>query len=152
MLVKKGTILRSWDSQPQTLHSDQCLRSGWMAGCLELLLEYLVSGCVSWPCSPIYFVSMVLPILNISYKWNHTAKKKEREFPLSHTFANTWYGHSFFFFFFLNLNYFFIFFWLCWVFVSVRGLSLVVASGGHSSSRCAGLSCCRAQAPDAQAQ
>ena len=25
--------------------------------------------------------------------------------------------------------------WLCWVFVSVRGLSLVVASGGHSSSR-----------------
>ena len=26
--------------------------------------------------------------------------------------------------------------WLCWVFVSVRGLSLAVASGGHSSSRC----------------
>ena len=31
----------------------------------------------------------------------------------------------------------------CWVFVSVRGLSLVVASGGHSSSRCAGLSLSR---------
>ena len=30
-----------------------------------------------------------------------------------------------------------------WVFVSVRGLSLVVASGGHSSSRCAGLSLSR---------
>ena len=30
--------------------------------------------------------------------------------------------------------------WLCWVLVSVRGLSLVAASGGHSSSRCAGLS------------
>ena len=29
---------------------------------------------------------------------------------------------------------------LCWVFVSVRGLSLVAASGDHSSSRCAGLS------------
>ena len=29
---------------------------------------------------------------------------------------------------------------LCWVFVSVLGLSLVAASGGHSSSRCAGLS------------
>ena len=39
----------------------------------------------------------------------------------------------FFFFFFFNL-------WLYWVFVSVRGLSLVAASGGHSSSRCAGLS------------
>ena len=34
----------------------------------------------------------------------------------------------------------FLFFWLCWVFVSVRGLSLVAASGGHSSSRCTGLS------------
>ena len=29
---------------------------------------------------------------------------------------------------------------LCWVFVSVRELSLVAASGGHSSSRCAGFS------------
>ena len=37
----------------------------------------------------------------------------------------------------------FIYFWLCWVFVSVRGLSLVVASGGHSSSRCTGLSLSR---------
>ena len=36
--------------------------------------------------------------------------------------------------------YIFFIFWLCWVFVSVRGLSLVVASRGHSSSRCAGLS------------
>ena len=36
--------------------------------------------------------------------------------------------------------YLFIYFWLCWVFVSVRGLSLIAASGGHSSSRCEGLS------------
>ena len=36
-----------------------------------------------------------------------------------------------------------IYFWLCWVFVSVRGLSLVAASGGHSSSPCAGLSLSR---------
>ena len=34
----------------------------------------------------------------------------------------------------------FIYLWLCWVFVSVRGLSLVAASGDHSSSQCAGLS------------
>ena len=39
--------------------------------------------------------------------------------------------------------YLFIYFWLCWIFVSVRGLSLVAASGGHSSSRCAGLSLSR---------
>ena len=38
---------------------------------------------------------------------------------------------------------FIIYFWLCWVFVSMRGLSLVAASGGHSSSRCAGLSLSR---------
>ena len=41
---------------------------------------------------------------------------------------------------FFSLNFFYFYFWLCWVFVSVRGLSLVAASGGHSSSRCAGLS------------
>ena len=46
-------------------------------------------------------------------------------------------------FFFLSFIYLFIYFWLCWVFVSVQGLSLVVASGGHSSSRCVGLSLSR---------
>ena len=43
------------------------------------------------------------------------------------------------FFFFFNLFYL----WLCWVFISVRGLSPVVASGGHSSSQCMGLSLSR---------
>ena len=49
-------------------------------------------------------------------------------------------------FFFLNYLFIYLFiyyFWLCCVFVSVRGLSLVGASGGHSSSRCAGLSLSR---------
>ena len=45
-------------------------------------------------------------------------------------------------FFLFNFIYLFIY-WLCWVFVSVPGLSLVAASGGHSSSRCAGLSLSR---------
>ena len=50
----------------------------------------------------------------------------------------------FFLKFFLNFwVYLFIYFGPCWVFVSVRGLSLVAASGGHSSSRCAGLSLSR---------
>ena len=53
--------------------------------------------------------------------------------------------------------YLFIYLWLCWVFVSVRGLSLVVASGatlhrGARASHHRGLSCCGEQAPDAQAQ
>ena len=50
-------------------------------------------------------------------------------------------GEAFFlFFFFFNFWVYLFNLWLCWVFVSVRGLSLVAASGGHSSSRCAGLS------------
>ena len=47
------------------------------------------------------------------------------------------------FFFFNFYLLIFIYLWLCRVFVSVRGLSLVAASGGHSSSRCAGLSLSR---------
>ena len=53
---------------------------------------------------------------------------------------------AFFFFFLIGLCrifFFLIYFWLCCVFVSVRGLSLVAASGGHSSSRCMGLSLSR---------
>ena len=48
-----------------------------------------------------------------------------------------------FFFFFINLFILFIYFWLLWVFVAARGLSLVVASGGYSSSRCVGFSLLR---------
>ena len=42
-----------------------------------------------------------------------------------------------------NFIYLFIYLWLCWVPVSLQGLSLVAASGGHPSSRCAGLSLSR---------
>ena len=41
---------------------------------------------------------------------------------------------------FLFFLFLFIYLWLCQVFISVRGLSLIAASGGHSSSRCPGLS------------
>ena len=34
----------------------------------------------------------------------------------------------------------FIYFWLWWVFVAARGLSLVAVSGGYSSLRCMGFS------------
>ena len=44
-------------------------------------------------------------------------------------------GQIFFFFIYL-----FIYFWLRWVFVAACGLSLVAASGGYSSLRCAGFS------------
>ena len=41
---------------------------------------------------------------------------------------------------FFNTFILFIYFWLHWVFVAVRGLSLVVASGSYSSLWCVGLS------------
>ena len=43
--------------------------------------------------------------------------------------------------FFLNKYIFFYFyFWLHWVFVAARGLSLLAVSGGYSSLRCMGFS------------
>ena len=53
--------------------------------------------------------------------------------------------------------YLFIYFWLCWVSVAARGLSLVVASGatlrcGARASHCGGFSCCGARALGVQAQ
>ena len=49
----------------------------------------------------------------------------------------------FFFFFFFKVSFYLFYLWLCCVFVFLRGLSLVVASGGHSSSQCTGLSLSR---------
>ena len=61
-------------------------------------------------------------------------------------FFKSWVLHLFFFSFKLWVYlfiYLFIHLWLCWVLASVQGLSLVAASGGHSSSRCAGPSLSR---------
>ena len=59
-----------------------------------------------------------------------------------HTFIfNYFMLFPFFFFYNFFKNYYlfiYLFIWLCWVFVSVRGLPLAAASGGHSSSRCVG--------------
>ena len=58
-------------------------------------------------------------------------------------------------FFFLTFNfiYLFIYLWLCWVFVSVQGRQVgATLHRGARASHYRGLSCCGAQAPDAQAQ
>ena len=57
---------------------------------------------------------------------------------------------------FSNLFILFIYFWLRWVFVAARGLSLVVSSGatlrcGARASHCSGFSCWGARALGAQA-
>ena len=46
----------------------------------------------------------------------------------------------FIYLFIYKLFIYFIYFWLHWVFVAARGLSLVAVSRGHSSSRCTGSS------------
>ena len=45
-----------------------------------------------------------------------------------------------FFFLYINLFILFIYFWLCWVFIAARGLSLVAVSGGYSLLLCTGFS------------
>ena len=69
-------------------------------------------------------------------------KSREYIWTLVSLFVKLMYDYLFIYFLNVSLINLFIYihFWLCWVFVSVRGLSPVAASGGHSSSRCAGLS------------
>ena len=50
------------------------------------------------------------------------------------------FQHSAFFFYIYFYFILFIYFWLCWVFVAARGLSLVTASRGYSSLQCVGFS------------
>ena len=74
------------------------------------------------------------------YKMLKKASNRNKNHPSSYHSEITNISTVYLFFIYINL---FIYFWLCWVFVSVQELSLVAASGGHSSSRCAGLSLSR---------
>ena len=60
-------------------------------------------------------------------------------FSVCDRFVSDFYVYLSIVFFFFNLFIIYLFMSVL-VFVSVRGLSPVAASGGHSSSRCAGLS------------
>ena len=76
-------------------------------------------------------LSILLPVTVASYE---SVSQVER-WKVQEVHGNLWSKRCVFFFVFVFFN-----FWLCWVFVSVRGLSPVAASGGHSSSRRVGLS------------
>ena len=71
--------------------------------------------------------------------------RRRHPIPMSERASGVFWGFflKIFFFFLMWTIFKFIYFWLCWVFISVRGLSLVAASGGHSSSRCVGPSLSR---------
>ena len=59
---------------------------------------------------------------------------------LSTSESNSYGNVNFIFYFFINLFILFIYFWLHWVFVAVRGLSLGAVNRGYSSLRCTGFS------------
>ena len=105
------------------------------------------------------FPMLILLVQNqhpLVQKWSPQKQYPSNQRPLQNQKFernNGFLWFSFFFFFCLKikfiermfclslLNFIYLFYlWLCWVFVSVRGLSPVVASGGHSSSQCTGLS------------
>ena len=75
-------------------------------------------------------------VLNCRTKW-HICNFLNQIFFL----RDSYFSYSLFFF--KIILYLFIYFWLCWVLASARGPSPAAASGGHSSSRCAGLSLSR---------
>ena len=112
---------------------------------LKLWVEKISKWNVTWILRPIFLPCTSTEIILLMVKLNTQVRKllwiyakyishfqSIPFFPLP--FIKSFNGSSF-----LNL-FLFIYFWLCWVFISVRGLSLVAASGDHSSSRCAGLS------------
>ena len=113
--------------------------------------ELIVYACIYfWALNsvPLVYLSVFMPVPYCFNYYGFTRKLKIRKceascFVLLSQYFSGFRGiwcfviPSLFFFF---LKYLFIYLWLCWVFVSVLGLSPVVASGGHSSSRCAGLS------------
>ena len=87
-----------------------------------------------------------LQILNLNSNWILLHNVSTILLPFYVKVVVCWFLYTFFLdFFFLRvvLNLFIYLFLLCWVLVSVRGLPLVAASGGHSSSRRAGLSLSR---------
>ena len=99
---------------------------------LLLILVGIVHGNKLW-----LWISWLFWVLRVSLAnyWNWGCFGRTLEL---HPHRNLFRWILFFF-----KNYLFIYFWLCWVFVSVRGLSLVAASGCHSSSRRVGLSLSR---------
>ena len=90
-----------------------------------------------------FYVRLKHPNALFSQGYTHYLKKNWMDIATSFKDWIFFSSNNTFFFFKFSFIYLFIYLWLCWVFVSVRGLSLVAASGGHSSSRCAGLSLSR---------
>ena len=93
-----------------------------------------VSSAVNWP---------ILSFAHFSLEslWSYLRISIPRFLEtLCSKYDNLLFNFEFRIFFYNVSQYLFIYLWLSWVFVAVHGLSLVVASGGYSSLRCAGFS------------
>ena len=88
---------------------------------------------ILWVAIQYYFIYFVIQILP---GWPLGANSQLIPASLWHILISFF----FFFFFFIYLFIYLFIYRLCWVFVSLRGLPPVAASGGHSSSWCTGLS------------
>ena len=108
------------------------MRKCYLISALPRLLPYLHDIFM-----PFLELLLILPY-NQVFQWPGSKSLQTLPFPQEPCFASLISQTQFCFFF-----KFLIYLWLCWVFVSVQGLSLVAVSGGHSSSRCAGLSLSR---------
>ena len=113
-------------------------------GCLFILfmVSFAVQKLLSltrWHLFIFAFVSLAWGDIKKKYWYNLC----QRVFCLCFLLGVSWFQVLYlglFLFFFKNQFYLFIYFWLCWVFVAVCKLSLVVESRGYSLLRCAGFS------------
>ena len=116
----------------------------YLFGCTRSQLQQadsLVAACGLLSCG-MRTLSCGMHVGSISLTRDQTWAPALGAWSLNHCTTREVPGEISFIYLFIYLFIYF-YFWLCWVFVSVRGLSLVAASGGHSSSRCAGLSLLR---------
>ena len=131
--MKASTFLSPWgDSLTSApFMSPQCLRQGPSSA------AWSSKPCRFMPASSPGLVhpSTPHPPLQLPRMPGLTHRGAEQLWPGVPCTARAWNQQPFLFFFFYNCIYFF-YFWLHWVFVVVRGLSLVVASGGYSWLPC----------------
>ena len=122
------------------IHFQKGSLSDWQVGAGYQLRAHPVS--LAWALLPlsIGFFSWLLGLPNSVSVGFQEAREEVAKLPMT-SFQKFFFFN---FYLFIYLFIYLIYLWLCWVFVSVQGLSPVVASRVHSSSRCAGPSLSRA--------
>ena len=130
---------------PHFIEEQTCL--GRLSDLSKCRLNFLIQDIVTYPLYYVYYI-----VLHVEINGSKSASQRKTVYA-KFIVSVLWWHYSqwnlevtswflpfyFIIIIFINLFYF-IYFWLCWVFVASRGLSLVVASGSYSSLWCAGCS------------